>query len=141
MKTSKTFSFLYASLDVFATFLIVTLAFLSVYSFEEFGERIVSIMIYAAGTSVVTVLLFFLFKIYRIITDETSIYEFIRVCLVTIGVPAAYTIMETICSPNSWKSYMDKNAKVTIKNVAKTSRLAYKNENVLFVFIINNFCC
>ena len=86
MKTNKTFSFLYASLDVFATFLIVTLAFLSVYSFEEFGDRIVSIMVYAAGTSVVTVLLFFLFKIYRIITDETSIYEFIRVCLVTIGV-------------------------------------------------------
>ena len=86
MKTNKNFSFLYAGLDTLATFLVVTLAFLSIYNFEEFGQHITSIMIYAASVSVATVFLFWIFKIYKIITDEASIYEFIRVCLVTLGV-------------------------------------------------------
>ena len=77
---------IFAILDAILTYAIITLSFLCVYGFKEFGEHVAPVMIYAGGISLITVIVFFLSKTYKIITKDFGLVEAIRIQLTTFAI-------------------------------------------------------
>ena len=77
------FHFIYVLLDFISAFAIVTLSLVSVYGFHWYGEHLLSNLIYTGSISLATVLFFWFFKIYKIITINIGIVECIRIMAYT----------------------------------------------------------
>lgn len=86
IRKSFNYKFLYVILDVFLAFTISMLAFLSYYKTTLFFDNYnwLSSLIYSGSIAIFTPLVFWIFKIYKIITKNIGIFECIRIMLVTL---------------------------------------------------------
>ena len=85
----KRFSYhraLYALLDIVLTLMAIIISFLCAYGFTGFKEHLAPAMIYAGGVALLTVLVFSVSKIYRIITKDFGLIEAIRIQLTTFAI-------------------------------------------------------
>ncbi len=87
-KTSKKFGYkiIYAILDIVIVFCITFISFLSFYrpaSFTEYYNWLSS-LIYSGSIALLTPIIFYLFRIYKIITKDIGIFECIKIMLVTL---------------------------------------------------------
>ena len=84
MPDKKTnYHFIYAIIDVVFTFLILLISFLCSYGFNGFKEHVAPVLIYAGSLSLITLLVFFLSKIYKIITSNIGLLESLRILFIT----------------------------------------------------------
>lgn len=86
IKLSFNYHLIYAILDVLFSFGVVTLSLVSVYGFHWYGEHLLANLLYAGGISLLTLLVFLFFKVYKIITINIGIIECIRIMVCTVGV-------------------------------------------------------
>ena len=86
LKLSFNYHLIYAILDVLFSFGVVTLSLVSVYGFHWYGEHLLANLLYAGGISLLTLLVFLFFKVYKIITINIGIIECIRITVCTVGV-------------------------------------------------------
>ena len=84
MKKNATNTILLVFIDILLSVAVVLFTFLGYYSFQEFSDNITAILIYTFSISLLTVIFFFIFKIYRIISKEIGIYDSLRIMLVTL---------------------------------------------------------
>ena len=82
------YKLLYALLDALLSFGVSLVAFLSFYKPAGFVENYhwASSLIYSGSIAIVTVLVFWLSKVYKIITKDVGIFECIRIMFTTLGV-------------------------------------------------------
>lgn len=80
------YHFMYAILDIFISFGVSVITFLSFYGLNAFKETAVPNFIYSAAIAALIFIAFYIFKIYRIITINIGIFESIRIMLVILGV-------------------------------------------------------
>ena len=74
------------ALDFLFCFGVVVVSLLSYYGYSDFASNVGSSLIYAAGVSALTVIVFFLFKIYRIITTNIGLFDTIRIMIAVVSV-------------------------------------------------------
>lgn len=86
MKKNANLHFIYAILDVIISFAIVLLSFLAFYGLTDFSKNIIYILIYAGSISVLTLVVFFIFKIYKMITMDIGIFECVKIMIVTFAI-------------------------------------------------------
>lgn len=86
MKNSSNWHFLYAIADAIVSFAVVVVSFLAFYGVGDFGSNLASSFIYAGSVALATVISFWGFRVYRIITREMGMFESIRIMLVTLAV-------------------------------------------------------
>lgn len=77
---------IFVLLDVFLAFGVSMLAFLSYYKPAGFVEEYnwLSSLIYSGGIAIITPIVFYIFKVYKIITKDIGIFECIRIMIVTL---------------------------------------------------------
>ena len=78
--------FLYAIVDVAVVFLLTFLSFYIYYKDGVVNEYLTITMIYCGSLSLVTVLLFFVTGIYKILTKDIGIFEMVRIFFTSIGI-------------------------------------------------------
>lgn len=93
------YHFIYIILDAIVSFGIVTVSFFSFYGFNGFAEHLLANMIYAGSVALLTIILFAIFKIYRIITINIGIFDSLRIMSVTLAVHIIGFIV-TVCVPD-----------------------------------------
>ena len=88
MSHRKSFNYklIYVVADILLSFAVAIISFLSYYGFNLFVQNVASVLIYAAGISVLTVITFYFAKVYKIITINIGIFESIRIMLATLVV-------------------------------------------------------
>ena len=80
----------YMASDFFITFIFVLVSFVSFYGYQEFANHIPHVFIYTTLISIVTVVLFYVFRIYKfIIGKNIGMLESLRVSIVTFIVHLA----------------------------------------------------
>lgn len=77
---------IYALLDVLVAFGVITISLFSFYGFNWYGDHAVSNLIYAGGIALATLIVFLVFKVYRIITLNVGISDCARIMFCTLGV-------------------------------------------------------
>ena len=77
---------IYAGLDVVLTLAAIIVSFLCAYGFNGFKDHLIPIWIYAGGIALITVFIFFVSKIYKIITKDFGLIEAIRIQLTTFAI-------------------------------------------------------
>ena len=85
-KETRVHHVIYGIADALITFLILVVSFLSIYRFGGFAEHVVPVMIYSGSTALITVLVFLLTQIYRIITKDFGLVEAIRIQATTFAI-------------------------------------------------------
>ena len=85
-KTHRKLHFLYVIADIILAFGVMMLAFLAFYGAGPLGENIAAPLIYSAAVTVATVALFFVFKVYRIITTDIGLFECVRMMVIVLSV-------------------------------------------------------
>lgn len=80
------YHFLYAIADILLAFLVTFISLLAYYGADNFVANALPICLYSAGVGLVTVLEFFIFKVYKIITTDIGIFESIRIMVVAFAV-------------------------------------------------------
>lgn len=86
LKRLSSHHYLYAILDAIFSFGVVTISLFSVYGFNWYSGHLLSNLLYAGGIALVTVLVFFLTKIYKIITTNIGIVECIKIMVITLAI-------------------------------------------------------
>ncbi len=86
LKETRGHHVIYAVMDAFFTFAIVIISFMYAYGFSGFQDYLAPAFIYAGSISLVTILVFVLTKIYRIITKDFGLVECIRIQLTTFSI-------------------------------------------------------
>ena len=89
IKGLPSYHFVYVILDILFAFGIVTLSFFSAYGYYIYEDHLLSSLLYAGGITLATVIVFFIFKVYKIITINIGIVECIRITICTLGVHLA----------------------------------------------------
>ena len=77
---------IYALLDVLVAFGVITISLFSFYGFNWYGDHAASNLIYAGGIALATLIVFSVFKVYRIITLNVGIADCARIMFCTLGV-------------------------------------------------------
>ena len=80
------YHFVYAIVDFLLTFGLITVSFLCVYGFTGFKEHIIPALIYAGALSLITLIVFLLTKVYKIITKDIGLVESFRILLTTFAI-------------------------------------------------------
>lgn len=75
---------IYIPYDFLVTFAIVLLSFLAEQGVSFFLDNPLPTLLYSLGLSLITVIIFSLFKIYKILTYNFGLYEAVRIILITI---------------------------------------------------------
>lgn len=75
---------LYIPYDFIVTFAIVLVSFLAEQGTSFFLNKPLMPLLYSAGLSAITVLIFFVFGIYKIITHNFGLYEAIKIIVITL---------------------------------------------------------
>lgn len=75
---------LYIPYDFIVTFAIVLVSFLAEQGTSFFLNKPLMPLLYSAGLSAITVLIFFVFGIYKIITHNFGLYEAIKIIMITL---------------------------------------------------------
>lgn len=75
---------IYIPYDFLVTFAIVLLSFLAEQGVSFFLDNPLPPLLYSLGLSLITVIIFSLFKIYKILTYNFGLYEAVRIILITI---------------------------------------------------------
>ena len=83
----------YASADYMLSFAVTIISLLSYYGFNDFAVNWVSNLIYSSAVALATVLVFLLFKIYRIITTNFGMLEAIRVMIAVFAIQVTALIV------------------------------------------------
>lgn len=80
------YKIIYAVIDVILAFVVSLFSFLAYYQPQHFVESYnwLSSLIYCGSVSIVTLVLFWLFKVYRIITKDIGIFDCIRIMVITL---------------------------------------------------------
>ena len=88
MKKTGLFGYhiIYAVLDVIVSFGVTLISLYSFYGFNWFGDHLLSNLLYAGGISLLTLISFIIFKVYRIITINIGISDCIRIMVATLSV-------------------------------------------------------
>ena len=91
MKKNYFFNYhlIYVIVDFLLAFGVVTISFFSFYGFNWFTDHLLPNLIYAASIAVATVIVFTIFKVYRIITTNIGIPEFTKIVSLTFGIHLA----------------------------------------------------
>lgn len=76
--------FIYIPYDFLVTFAIVLLSFLAEQGVSFFLDNPLPPLLYSLGLSLLTVIIFGLFKIYKILTYNFGLYEAVRIILITL---------------------------------------------------------
>lgn len=86
--SKKQFSYrlLYVPTDFLISFVVTLISFLSFVRFTTFKDNFTPILIYCLSISLATVLVFFVFQIYKVISREIGIIDSIRIMLATFVV-------------------------------------------------------
>ena len=77
---------IYLAFDLVITFAVLMLTFMSYNGFHQNFEELRLGLIYSAIVAVVTVIIFWIFKIYRIITLNIGIFECIKIMAITLAI-------------------------------------------------------
>ncbi|MBR0439806.1 MAG: polysaccharide biosynthesis protein [Bacilli bacterium] len=96
MTKSRNLHFIYAIADVIICFLVTTISFVSFYGVSGFKDNIISSFIYAGSISLATLIVFFILKIYKIITTQISILDAVKIIFVTLGIHVTGLIVITV---------------------------------------------
>lgn len=93
---------LYILLDIVLSFGVTIITFLSYYGVYNFTNELAANMIYSAGVSVLTVILFLIFKVYKIITANIGIADSLRImgCALAVQIVGMLVIIFTSRLPN-----------------------------------------
>ena len=89
MKTNRfklRLHYLYIVADILISFVISFISFLSYYGASSMGEHIVPTLIYCGSISLLTVLVFGIFRVYRMLTKDIGMMECIKIVLLATGV-------------------------------------------------------
>ena len=81
---NRNYHFAYAISDFILTFAIVLISFLCAYGFSSFKAHIIPVFIYCGGLSLFTLLIFFIARIYKIVTADIGLLESLRILAVTM---------------------------------------------------------
>ena len=87
MKKFPLFHIIYTLVDVIIVMAVVYISFLSYYGLtdaDSIRNHIITVTLYATGTAISTVLVFLIFKVYKIITTDVGIFECIRIMIATL---------------------------------------------------------
>ena len=76
----------YAIGDLLLAFVGTLFSFLGYYSFDEFKANLAPILIYSGSIAIVTVFVFFILKLYRMVTRDIGIVECLKLLAVTFGI-------------------------------------------------------
>ena len=78
----------YVALDILLAFGVSMLAFLSYYKPSNFVDNYnwLSSLVYSGSIAIVTPIVFWIFKVYKIITKDIGIFECIRIMLITFAI-------------------------------------------------------
>ena len=84
----KRFSYklIYVVLDIIISFAVPLIAFLSFYKPVGFVDNYVPCLIFCGASTVVTIFLFAIFKIYRIVTKDIGIFECIKMMMIAFAI-------------------------------------------------------
>ena len=87
-KSKRFFSYklIYVLLDILLAFGIAIVSFLSYYGLNAFAENVAANLIYSGAIAVTTAVIFYFFKVYKIITINIGIFECIRIMLATLSI-------------------------------------------------------
>ena len=77
---------LYVLLDAVAAFGIIIISLFSFYGFNWYSDHLLANMLYALGVAILTIVVFVIFKVYRIITINIGIFECIRIMVCVLAV-------------------------------------------------------
>ena len=83
---TKNHYILYVLADIIITIGVSIVTFLSEYTFQSFSEHIVPALIYSFGIALVTVIVFAITKVYRIITKNFGLFESFRILGTTLAI-------------------------------------------------------
>lgn len=86
MPKSSNLHFIYIILDAVMAFSIALISFLAFYGLKDFTANVYAYLIYAGSISLLTVISFFVMRIYKIITMEIGIFEALKIMLTTLVV-------------------------------------------------------
>ena len=86
LKSHRNLHFLYLIADLIVAFGLSVLAFFSFFDVDEFQPNLTPIMIYSASIAASIVILFLIFKVYKIITTEVGLFECMRIMAIVLGV-------------------------------------------------------
>ena len=86
IKGLPSYHFIYVILDILFSFGVITLSFLSAYGYYIYEDHLVSSLIYAGSIALATVIVFMIFKVYKIITLNIGIVECVKIIICTLGV-------------------------------------------------------
>ena len=78
--------YLYIVADILISFVISFISFLSYYGASSMGEHIVPTLIYCGSISLLTVIVFGIFRVYRMLTKDIGMMECIKIVLLAAGV-------------------------------------------------------
>ena len=86
-KTRAIFNYktIYRILDILAEFALYLLAFLSFYRADGFANNLIPILIFSGSISIFTYVVFELFRIYKIVTTQTGIFDCAKIASI-VGV-------------------------------------------------------
>lgn len=85
-KLRVNYKLIYVLADILLCFTTGVVSFLSFYGFHAFVENIGPALIYSAGIALLTVVIFIIAKVYKIITINIGIFESIRIMIATLVV-------------------------------------------------------
>lgn len=85
MKKTSIFHLLYAIIDIVLSFGTILLSFLSFYKFD-FTNNFSACLIYAGAVSALTVAIFAISKVYKIITSDIGVVDTIRIMIMVLTV-------------------------------------------------------
>ena len=85
-KKGFNYKLIYVALDGLIAFSVSLIAFLSYYKPEHFIENYhwISSLIYSGSIALATVISFWIFKVYKIITKDIGIFECVRIMIITL---------------------------------------------------------
>ena len=89
---------IYVAADFLLSFAVTIISLLSYYGFDEFASNWANNLIYSGAVALTTVLVFLIFKIYRIITTNFGMIETIRVMVAVFAVQITALIVSA-CIP------------------------------------------
>ena len=95
VKKGPNYKFIYAALDMLLAFGVSMLAFLSYYKPAGFvdGNNWLSSLVYSASIAIVTPVMFWVFKVYKIITKDIGIFECIRIMIISFAIQLAALVV------------------------------------------------
>ena len=80
---SSKLHYLFIPYDFIITFALITLAFLAEQGITNFSHGFLPLLLYTLSISVLTVVVFAIFGVYRIITYNFGLYEALRMAIIT----------------------------------------------------------